>query len=443
MSMSMLEVIPMMMKIERHKRIIWLIKQQGFARVAWLAKQLHVTPETIRTDLNELSDKGMVQRCHGGAAMEVSALDDVAQEEIISCLSCEARPVKDRNERNQKNKRGDRGDKGDRRERKERKENEATGNKVCVLGSFNVDMISYLPRLPTAGESLLGTQFLCSAGGKGSNQALAASRAGAQTHFIAKVGADQFSSYAADFLETSGIQSSTIYQSDEHPTGTALIFVDQGSGENMIAITPGANMAIGAHEVRMQQDKIAECDIILLQLETNQEALRESIAIAREHGIAVMLNPAPYGEIVHELLPLLDYLSPNQTEAALISGIDITDEACARQAAEIIHSKGVGTVIITLGAAGALAYDGQDCIHVPAFAAVVKNTAGAGDAFNGALAAALAKGGSLRYALYYACAFASLAVETDSACDMPQDSAVMNRIMQAEACRKVFLSGQA
>lgn len=407
-----------MMKIERHKWIIWFIKQQGFARVAWLADRLHVTPETIRTDLNELSGKGLVQRCHGGAVIEVSVLDDVAQEEIIRCLSYGIWPVKNE------------------------KENEVMKNKVCVLGSFNVDMISYLPRFPQPGESLLTTQFLFSAGGKGSNQALAASRAGAQAHFIAKVGTDQFSGYATDFLATSGIQSSTIYQSSEHQTGTALIFVEQDSGENMIAITPGANMAISAQEVRMQQDKIAECDIILLQLETNQEALREIIAIAQEQRIPVMLNPAPYNDIVNELLPLLDYLTPNQTEAGLISGIDITDEASAQQAAEIIHHKGVGTVIITLGAKGSLAYDGQDTIYVPAFAAVVKNTAGAGDAFSGSLAAALAKGESLRYALHYASAFASLAVETDNASDMPEDAAVMSRIAQTDSFRKVMLSAQ-
>jgi len=305
-------------------------------------------------------------------------------------------------------------------------------NKVCVLGSFNVDMISYLPRFPDPGESLLTTRFLFSAGGKGCNQALAASRAGVQVHFITKVGTDQFSNYATDFLASSGIQSFTVYQSDEHQTGTALIFVEQAGGENMIAITPGANIAISEQEVRMQQDKIAQASIVLLQLETNPKAIREIITIAQKQHIPVMLNPAPYSDVVNELIPQISYLTPNQTEASLISGIDITDETSAQQAAEIIHRMGVGTVIITLGARGSVAFDGQSFIHTPAFAGVVKNTTGAGDAFSGSLAAALAKGKSLRNALNYASAFASLAVETDNASDMPEDAVVKGRIAQTQ-----------
>lgn len=407
-----------MLKVERHRKIIRLLRLRGVAKVTWLAAELGVTPETVRADLKELSDRGLITRCHGGAVMETEALDDIAQDEIIRSLSHDIWSVDNA------------------------MENEAMKNKVCVLGSFNVDMISYLPRFPQPGESLLSTRFLFSAGGKGSNQALAASRAGAQTYFIAKVGTDQFSGYATDFLAISGIQSSTIYQSEEHQTGTALIFVEQTSGENMIAITPGANMAICAQEVRLQQDKIARADIILLQLETNMEALREIIAIAQEHGIAVMLNPAPYSEVVSELIPQISYLTPNQTEASLISGIDIIDEASARQAAERIHGMGVGTVVITLGTKGSVAFDGQSFTHTPAFAAMVKNTAGAGDAFSGALAAALAKGEPLRYALSYASAFASLAVETDNASDMPEDAAVMGRIAQSCNAQSVTLPGR-
>lgn len=403
-----------MMKVERHREIIWRLKRQGAAKVAWLAGQLGVTPETIRADLNELSEKGLITRCHGGAVMEMNALGDVAQEEIIRCLSHDIWSVDFR------------------------MENELMKTKVCVLGSFNVDMISYLPRFPMPGESLLTTQFLFSAGGKGSNQALAVSCAGAYVHFIAKVGTDQFSSYAMDYISSSGIQSSTLYQSDEHQTGTALIFVEQVSGENMIAITPGANMAISAQEVRIQQDKIAQANIILLQLETNMEALREIIAIGQEKSIPVMLNPAPYSDVVNELIGQLEYLTPNQTEASLISGIDITDEVSAQRAAEVIHRQGVGTVIITLGIKGSVAFDGKHFIHTPAFPAVVKNTAGAGDAFSGSLAAALAKGEPLKYALCYASAFASLAVETNSASDMPEDAAVMGRIAQTRLAQRVM-----
>lgn len=402
-----------MMKAERHREIIWQLRRWGSVKVTRLACQLEVTPETIRTDLNELSVRGLISRCHGGAVMKINTLGNIVQGEIIRCLNFHTTFV----------------NKG--------METEPMKNKVCVLGSFNVDMISYLPRFPAPGESLLTTHFLFSAGGKGCNQALAASRAGVETHFIAKVGTDQFSDYATNFITSSGIQSSTVYQSDEHQTGTALIFVEQDSGENMIAVTPGANLAVSAPEVRMQQEKIAQADLILLQLETNQEALREIISIASEKGIPVMLNPAPYSDVVNELLPQISYLTPNQSEASLISGIDITDEASAQQAAELIQRRGVRTVVITLGSRGSVTFDGKNFLHTPAFPAVVRNTAGAGDAFSGSLAAALAKGEPLEYAVGYASAFASLAVETGNASDMPENKAVINRLKQVRNTQKI------
>jgi ribokinase len=338
--------------------------------------------------------------------MDVADLGDIAQEEIIKCLTYDTwRFDHDR-------------------------ENELMSNKVCILGSFNVDMISYVPRLPLPGESLLASRFLFSAGGKGNNQAQAASFAGTQVHFITKVGSDQFSDYAMDFISTSRVKTSTIYQTDQHRTGTASIFVAEENGENIIAIYPGANMHISAQEVRMQEDKIRDADIILLQLETNIEALNEIIAIGNRSNIPVMLNPAPYSDIVAELIPQIDYLTPNQTEAGLISGIDITDIASAQAAALAIYQKGVGKVIITLGVQGSMAFDGMEFIHSPSFPAVVKNTAGAGDAFSGSLAASLAKGESLKYALCYASAFASLAVETSNASEMADDDSVLRRIKQ-------------
>ncbi|MCX8990495.1 PfkB family carbohydrate kinase [Citrobacter portucalensis] len=392
------------MKTERHSKIVQLVKKKGFMKVTALADYFNVTPETIRSDLNFLSKNGLLKRSHGGAMIELNDLDALAQDEIIKCLSNKSWIFD--------NEQGF----------------ELMNSKVCVMGSFNVDMFAYLPRMPQPGESLLTTQFIFSAGGKGNNQAIASSKAGAWTHFITKVGTDQFSNYAIDFISSSDIKSSGIYQSDTDQTGTALIFVDEVSGENVIAITPGANMAISQKEVRLQKDRIVDSNIILLQLETNIDALQEIIAIAKDNEIPVIVNPAPYNPVIHDIIDGLHYITPNQTEAELISGVSIVDIETAKKAAKTIHQKGVGTVIITMGVLGSVAFDGLNYIHTPVFPAAVKNTTGAGDAFNGSLAASLSRGDSLKYSLKYASAFSSLAVETNNASDMPEDSIVKDRI---------------
>lgn len=189
-------------------------------------------------------------------------------------------------------------------------------------------------------------------------------------------------------------------------------------------------MDITADEVKIQKDKIVNSNIILLQLETNIEALKEIIEIGNEYKIPIILNPAPYNDIVNELIEKIDILTPNETEASLLSNINVIDLESAKKAAEVIYHKGVKKVVITLGSKGSIAFDGNKFIYSPAYTAVVKNTAGAGDAFNGALAASLAKGKQFSYALRYASAFSSLAVETSNASEMPEDINVMHRINQ-------------
>lgn len=241
------------MKNVRHKNIIQLLNIYGALKVTFLAKKFSVTNETIRNDLNELAGKGLIKRYHGGASVELTTLDNVAITEIIHYLESQnGLSTKSVSAINMK-------------------------KRVCVLGSFNVDMISYLHRLPEPGESLLATNFIFAAGGKGCNQALAASYADAGVHFISKIGKDQFSDYAIKFITTSQISSSCIYQTDEFNTGTASVFVNENTGENMIAISPGANMAVTVDEILLQKEKIVNSEVILLQLETNQEALEAII----------------------------------------------------------------------------------------------------------------------------------------------------------------------
>lgn len=395
------------MKIIRQRKIVNLIKANGIVKVSALAKTFQVTPETIRTDLNELARRGIIMRCHGGAWVEIEALGETAKREFINYMQSE-------NQMNQ-----------------QKSKESAMMNKVCVMGSFNVDMISYLSRLPETGESLLARKFLFSPGGKGCNQALAASSAGSQVHFITKIGCDQFSDFAVNFISSSKIATSAIYKSEQHQTGTASIFVNEQSGQNVIAIFPGANMAISADEVRLQADRVTHSDIVLLQMETNISALHEIMMIARKNRVPVILNPAPYDEKLNKIIEYVDYLTPNETEASLISGIDVLDIGSAQYAAREIYSKGVKQVVITLGEKGSVAYNGNNFIYSPVYPAVVRNTAGAGDAFNGALAASLAKGRSFSAALHYASAFSSLAVETKNASEMPDDNSVLHRMKLA------------
>ncbi|EOY5093638.1 DeoR family transcriptional regulator [Citrobacter sp. CtB7.12] len=402
------------MKTERHHEIIKLISTKGFVRVAHLSRHLKVTKETIRADLNELSQRGLLNRCHGGAYIDIHSLDSVTKNEIIHVLeSIDSHDIITRGPPVMK-------------------------DNVCVLGSFNVDIINYLPRLPTAGESLLSGKLIFSPGGKGCNQALAASHADASVTFITKIGSDHFSEYASSFINASIIKKSVIYKSEDVQTGTASILVDEGTGENMIAIFPGANMTLLHDEISLQQDAITESNILLLQLETNPEALERAIEIAKRNNTSVIINPAPYNSCVNHLLDGLDYLTPNETEAGLLTEISVIDTTSAMEAAKAIYHKGVKNVVITLGKKGSVAYDGKRFIISPAFPAVVRNTAGAGDAFNGALASELARGRSLENALLYASAFSSLAVETTNASDMPDNKAVLHRIKTTQYRQEIY-----
>lgn len=374
------------MKFERHHEILKRLSKFGSVKVSDLSNSLNVTKETIRSDLNELARLGYLTRCHGGAFIVLDSLDTIAKNEIAYALENydTAQGIK--------------------------KGHSTMKSQVCVIGSFNVDIISYLPRLPTIGESLLASNFIFSPGGKGCNQALAASFADTDVYFITKVGTDHFSDYAINFMNSS----------------------------NVIAIYPGANMTISSDEITIQKEAIINSDVILLQLETNYTALQQAITLAQKNSIPVIINPAPYNDIVNELIQDVDYITPNETEAGLLSGIDVHDLESAKRAAEAIHNKGVKNTVITLGSKGSLAFDGKKFIHSPAFPAVVKNTAGAGDAFNGALASGLAKGKSLESALCYASAFASLAVETSNASDMPEHESVIHRIQSIHYQQTIF-----
>lgn len=307
--------------------------------------------------------------------------------------------------------------------------------KVCVFGSFNLDVVAVMRRFPLPGESLTAHHSMMGAGGKGANQATAALRAGARVHYIGKVGNDDFGIFARRHLEKTGFDAITLFTCKEKPTGNALIYVAGDDAENMISVYPGANTTVTAAEVTRCQPTVAAADILLVQLENNLSAIQRMIDNARASGTFVILNPAPWQKVSDALLAKIDLLTPNSTEATQLSGVTVTDFDSARRAAAVLHRKGARQVIITLGIAGALLSTPDEQQRIPLFPAQPRDTTGAGDAFNGALAARLASGDALPQAARFAAAFASLCVERAGAADsMPSYAEALARLQAHPEC---------
>lgn len=300
---------------------------------------------------------------------------------------------------------------------------------VCVFGSFNVDIVAKVERFPKNGETLISRETTFGPGGKGANQAVAAHSAGANVHFSTKIGKDQFNQFVKDHFDSCGMDSLSIYESESAATGSAVIYVND-NGENFIAICPGANQLITDDEVVKLLPYLKKSKVLLVQLENNLDAIYSVMKLAKDIDVKVILNPAPYTKGLDNLFIHADIITPNETEASEISGVNITDIESAKLAAKNIHEKGVENVIITMGKLGSVIYEGSQFYHVPSYSAVVVDTTGAGDAFNGALAASLAKGNNIFQSALYATAFASLAVEREGASNMPDNDLVEARIKQ-------------
>ncbi len=296
--------------------------------------------------------------------------------------------------------------------------------KVAVVGSFNVDITGYSKRLPKNGETVIGSSYQMSAGGKGSNQATAAARSGAEVVFIAKIGTDALSSVAHQHFEREGIDLTYIKEENLN-TGCALIEVDEITGENRIIAIQGANACVGRDDVYSAETAISQCPVCLTQLETDIESVRALTELSRKYHSVMIVNPAPYAPIPPDLYRDIDIFTPNETEAEYYSGIRIQNMEDVEKAANIILSKGVKTVVITLGSMGVF-YKNEfekGMIHSVKVKAV--DTTGAGDAFSGALAYALSKGETLRNALEYANHYAALSVTKKGAADsMPTNAEV-------------------
>ena len=281
---------------------------------------------------------------------------------------------------------------------------------IVILGVFVADASFRADRMPRMGETLLGRGFALGPGGKGSNQAVAAARAGADVHLITRLGRDPFADMALRLWSEAGI-TPEISQHAEHATGAAAIFIDAASGDNAIIICPGVANTISAADLEARAELIAAAALFVTQLEQPMAAALRGLQIARAAGVATLLNPAPAAELPEGMLALCDYLTPNESEAAALTGRAVTTVDDAARAAEALIARGVGTVIVTLGDKGALFHDGAAPVHVPAFeAGPVVETTGAGDAFNGAFAAALGRGEAPLAATGFGCAAAALSV---------------------------------
>jgi ribokinase len=284
-----------------------------------------------------------------------------------------------------------------------------TARRVLVVGSANVDFTVAAPRLPGVGETVSGGTLLVNHGGKGANQAVAARRLGAEVRFVACVGDDASGRDIRAALHAEGIGVDGVMVTRDVATGTALIVVD-GQGRNQIVVAPGANWRLSAEHVRSRAEDFAWAQVVLCQLETPLETLDVALDEARRRGLVTVLNPAPVRDgIPDDVWRRVDYLTPNEGEAARLSGVPVEDARAASAAARALREHGVGTVIVTLGAQGSLACTARDEVRTQAFRVEAVDTTAAGDAFNGALGTALAAGDALPDALRFASAAAALA----------------------------------
>ena len=281
--------------------------------------------------------------------------------------------------------------------------------KILVVGSSNTDMVIKTDHLPRAGETVLGGTFFMNPGGKGANQAVAIARLGGQIAFICKTGSDVFGHQSCQLFEEEGIDTSYLFSDTVRPSGVALITVDE-AGENCIVVASGANAHLTPNDIASVEGAIDEADFVVMQLEIPIETVEFVAGKAAGKNKKVILNPAPARNLSKELLQNLYAITPNETEAELISGIQITDEDSARRAAERIVELGVDNVIITLGSKGAFVYGEGICEMVPALKVKAQDTTAAGDIFNGALAVALAEGHGMLNAVRFACKAAAISV---------------------------------
>jgi ribokinase len=280
---------------------------------------------------------------------------------------------------------------------------------IVVVGSSNTDMIIKMDKIPVPGETVLGGEFTIAAGGKGANQAVAAARAGGKVGFVACVGDDMFGEQALEGFAKDSINTEYVFKDKQQPSGCALIFVAK-DGENSIAVASGANARLTPEHIDLAKDKIISSEILIMQLETPLDTVKHTAQLASDNGIMVILDPAPAQQLDDDLLKHISILTPNESEAELLTGIPVEDEKSADKAASYLLAKGVNTVLITLGFRGAFVATEKIREMITGLKVTAVDSTAAGDVFNGALAVSLSEKTPLIDAVRFANAAAALSV---------------------------------
>jgi len=304
--------------------------------------------------------------------------------------------------------------------------------KVVVIGSANVDLNIRVERLPKLGETVSGGEFYTSFGGKGANQAVAAHKAGAEVKFLAKVGCDQNGEAIIKNLEALGLTSGGIHTDESRHSGVALIMVDR-MGNNTIAVAPGSNRNLTEEDIHGAESDISWGEVLLIQLEVPMPTVKEALRLAKAHGLRTILNPAPARRLPEEIVALVDILTPNEIEAGTLTGDMAEDLNEATRAASKLLESGAGHVIITLGERGACWVQRDRVQAFPPFSVAAVDSTAAGDAFNGALALALAEKRPMQEAISFANAAGAMTVTKKGAQDsLPTREEIAYLLMQSQ-----------
>jgi ribokinase len=279
---------------------------------------------------------------------------------------------------------------------------------ITVVGSFAVGLTIRTPNVPVIGETLRGSDFNMGPGGKGSNQAVAAVRLGANSSLVAILGEDKLAEIATDLYAVEGVNTEYVLKTADQPTGVGFIVLN-AQGENFIILDMGANNLMDAGYVDQAEQQIAASQVVMTVLEIPVPAAARALELGKKHGAMTILNPAPAAALPESIFQYVDYLTPNESELRILLGLAPDDPASTHELAGRLRALGVRNVIVTMGSSGALILNGEGSQHIPSIPVDVVDTTGAGDAFNAGLAVALAQGRTLRAAVQFGCCAGALA----------------------------------